>query len=280
VILMSVAMLIMPMVDGLAKHLSAHYSPLFIGWARYAVASFIVLPFAAVLRGLPLFPAERRASHVWRTAFLVTSMTLYFLSVARLPLATATSAFLIAPIAGVVLSILVLRERLTSRKALALGLGAAGSLVILQPGASTDRSVLLALGSGLVFAMYIIATRHASQASDPIRTLAFQCVMGTVLLTPQALQSWRAPEPSDAPAFLALGGVSALSHMMSIAAFRFAGASTLSPLVYLELVGATLIGYVAFGDVPSWSTIVGAGFIVAAGLVLLRARGGETPRLE
>lgn len=277
---MSVAMLIMPMVDGLAKHLSAHYSPLFIGWARYAVASFIVLPLAAVLRGFPLFPGERRASHVWRTAFLVASMTLYFLSVARLPLATATSAFLIAPIAGVVLSILVLRERLTSRKTLALALGAAGSLVILQPGASTDRSVLLALGSGLVFAMYIIATRHASQASDPIRTLAFQCVIGTVLLTPQALQSWRTPEPSDALAFLALGGISALSHMMSVAAFRFAGASTLSPLIYLELVGATLIGKVAFGDVPSRSTVVGAGFIVAAGLVLLRAKEGATPRVK
>ena len=130
--------------------------------------------------------------------------------------------------------------------------------------------MLLALGSGIVFAMYIIATRHASQASDPIRTLAFQCVMGTVLLSPQALRFWRAPEPGDALAFLGLGGISALSHMMSIAAFRFAGASTLSPLVYLELVGATIIGYLAFGDVPSWSTTVGAAFIVSAGLVLLR----------
>ncbi len=268
--LMSLAMLIMPMVDGLAKHLSARYSPLLIGWARYAVASLIVLPAAALFRGRPLFPAERRASHAWRTAFLVASMTLYFLAVARLPLATATSAFLIAPIAGVVLSVLVLRERVTPPKTLALALGTAGSLVILRPGASMDGSVLLALGSGLVFAMYIIATRHASQASDPIRTLAFQCVMGTVLLSPQALRFWRPPEPGDALAFLGLGGISALSHMMSIAAFRFAGASTLSPLVYLELVGATIIGYLAFGDVPSWSTIVGAAFIVSAGLVLLR----------
>ena len=62
VILMAVAMLVMPLVDGLAKHLSINYSPLFIGWARYAMASLIVLPFAAALNGLPLFPRERLAS--------------------------------------------------------------------------------------------------------------------------------------------------------------------------------------------------------------------------
>lgn len=267
---MAIAMLIMPLVDGLAKHLSLRYSPLFIGWARYAVASLIVLPFAAAFNGPPLFPAERRASHVWRTVFLVTAMTLYFLAIARIPLATAVSAFLIAPIGGVVLAVLILKERLTSKKITALALGATGSLVMLRPGGSTDPGILFGLGSGLAFAMYLIAMRHASQVSDPIRTLAFQCVVGTALLTPQAIQSWRTPEWADFWLFAGLGGISALSHMMSIAAFRFAHASTLSPLVYLELVGAALTGYFAFGEVPTGTTLAGAAFIVAAGLVLLR----------
>jgi hypothetical protein len=67
VVLMILAMLSIPLVDGLAKHLSASYSPLFLGWARYAVASAVVLPFAAALHGRRLFPAEQRASHVLRT---------------------------------------------------------------------------------------------------------------------------------------------------------------------------------------------------------------------
>ncbi|MBA3355279.1 MAG: hypothetical protein H0U18_04925 [Pyrinomonadaceae bacterium] len=45
VILMTVTMLTIPLVDGLAKHLSVSYSPLFLSWARYAVACLIVLPF-------------------------------------------------------------------------------------------------------------------------------------------------------------------------------------------------------------------------------------------
>src|SRR5262249_54781553 len=88
VILMTLAMLSIPLVDGLAKYLSVRYSPLFLGWMRYAVACLVILPFAAATHGPRLFPAERRPSHVFRTVFLVMAMTLYFLSIARIPLAT------------------------------------------------------------------------------------------------------------------------------------------------------------------------------------------------
>jgi len=270
---MTVAMLLIPTVDGLAKHLSARYSPLFLGWARYVVASLVVLPLAAAVHGPRIFPAERRTTHGLRTLFLVGAMTLDFLAVARLPLATAISAFLIAPIVAVVLAVLVLKEQLTPGKLLALALGTTGSLVILRPGGTTDPGIFLAFGAGLLFALYLLATRHASQASDPVRTLAFQCVVGTALMTPQALLAWRAPEAEDALLFLGLGGISAVSHLMSIAAFRLASASALSPLVYLELVGAALTGYFVFGEVPSLATMIGAGFIVGAGFVLLRAEG-------
>ena len=267
---MALAMVSIPLVDGLAKYLSASYSPLFLGWARYAVASTIVLPLSAALHGRRVFPGERLGSHILRTVFLVAAMTLYFLAIARVPLATAASAFFVGPIVAVVLSVALLGERMTSSKAIALAFGAAGSVVILRPGASTDAGILLALGAGVLFALYLIATRQASQASEPLQTLAFQCAVGTVLLTPQAVVSWRTPASGDLLWFVALGAFSAVSHLLSIAAFRFADASTLAPLVYVELIGAAFIGYFVFSEVPGTSTIVGAALIVAAGLVLLK----------
>jgi len=267
---MTFAMLTIPLVDGLAKHLSTSYSPLFLSWARYAVACLIVLPFAARIHGSHIFPEERQTSHLLRTLFLVAAMTFYFLSVARIPLATAASTYFVGPIIAVVLSVVVLKEHLTSRKALSLTLGFVGSMVILRPGGSTDPGILLALGAGVFFAFYLIVTRQAAQESDPIKTLAFQCVAGTVLLTPQAILSWSAPAWNDLLFFAGLGLFSAVSHILSIVAFRHANASTLAPLVYLELIGAVLIGYLAFGDIPSIPTIMGAGFIVVAGLLLLR----------
>lgn len=275
-LLMTLAMLSIPLVDGLAKHLSTAYSPLFIGWARYAVASLIVVPISVALHGHSVFPTERVLSHVLRTLFLVVAMTLYFLAIARIPLATAASAFFVGPIVAVVMSVVMLGERMTMGKAIALALGAAGSVVILRPGGSTDPGIVLAFASGVLFAFYLIATRHAAQASAPLPTLAFQCVVGALLLTPQAVATWRVPAATDLWLFAGLGAFSAISHILSIAAFRFSDASTLAPLVYIELIGAALIGYAAFGEVPGLSTVVGAILIVAAGLVLVNQDRGQT----
>lgn len=272
ILLMTAAMVSIPLVDGIAKYLTFAHSPLFVGWARYAVAGLIVLPIAFLRNGRQIFPTERRASHLLRTFFLVLSMTLYFLALARIPLATAISAFFIGPIVAVVLSIFILKERMTWPKVASLVLGFIGALVILRPGTEINSGILLAFGAGLCFGLYLIATRWASQSSDPIKTLAFQCVIGTLLLTPQAIATWSTPQWSEFGFFLCLGLFSAFSHMMSIAAFRFAEASLLAPLVYLELIGAALIGYYAFGEIPDAYTIIGAGFIIAAGLMLLKRR--------
>lgn len=272
ILLMTIAMLSIPLVDGLAKYLSGSYSPLFLSWARYAVATLIVLPIAFIRNGPRPFPVEQRMSHLLRTLCLVVSMSLYFLALARIPLAAAISAFFIGPIVAVVLSVFVLKERLTWTKIASLALGFIGALVILRPGSDVNPGILLAFGAGLAFALYLVVTRLTARRSDPVSTLAFQCAIGTLLLVPQAIVTWTMPQRADLGFFLALGVVSVFSHLLSIAAFRFAETSTLAPLVYLELIGATLIGYYAFGEIPDIFTIIGAGLIIAAGLVLLRGQ--------
>lgn len=269
---MTLAMLAIPFVDGIAKYLSANYSPLFISWARYAVACAIVLPFAFTRHGTKIFPSERIGAHFLRTLFLVTAMTLYFLSVARIPLATAISAYFVGPIFATVLSILILKEKLTTRKMLSLALGFIGSLIILKPGGSIDPGLLLAFGAGIFFAFYMIATRQAAQDSDPVKTLTFQCLVGAFLLTPQAIVNWATPEWSELAFFLGLGAFSVIAHILSIIAFRFSEASKLAPLVYVELIGTAAIGYIIFDEIPGLSTLIGAALIVLAGLILIQRR--------
>lgn len=256
-------------VDGLAKHLSADYSPLFIGWVRYAVATIIVLPYALARHGRHVFPSERLGAHMLRTILLVTAMSLYFVAITFIPLATAISAYFIAPIVGMVLSVLILKERMTLVKGISLLLGFAGAMVILQPGSAIDPGILLALASGLCFAFYMIVTRRAALESDPLKTLAFQCAFGALILLPQALYNWSTLAWGDLVFFAGLGIFSLIAHFMLIIAFRLAETSVLAPLVYLELVGAAVIGYLAFNEVPGSVTIAGAALIVFAGLILL-----------
>ena len=200
-------------------------------------------------------------------------MTLYFLAIARIPLATASSAYFVGPIVAVVLSVAVLKERLTGRKLLSLALGFVGSLVILQPGGTIEPGILLAFGAGLFFALYMIATRQASKDSDPGEDAGLPMRGRHLAADAAGGLSWSTPAAGDLIFFAGLGVFSAASHLLSIAAFRLADASTLAPLVYVELIGAAAIGYFAFHEVPGPATLIGAGLIVAAGLVLIKRAG-------
>jgi len=109
--------------------------------------------------------------------------------------------------------------------------------------------------------------------TSPIKTLVFQCLLGALLLLPLGLSTWSLPEWQDVPLFVAMGVLSVLAHLLSIAAFRYAEASTLSPLVYLELLSAAVIGYFFFEEIPALHVWIGVSFIVVSGLILITDRG-------
>jgi len=129
---------------------------------------------------------------------------------------------------------------------------------------------LLAFGAGVLFAFYLIATRSASQHSDPLKTLVFQCFVGALLLSPQGIVFYSPLQVDMLWLFAGLGLFSVLGHLLTIKAFKLAGASTLAPLVYVELIGTVLIGYFLFSEAPTLVTIAGSTLIVLAGLILIR----------
>jgi len=266
--LMIAAMLSIPTIDGIAKYLSSDYSPLYISWARYIIASALIVPIGFIKFGGNPFPRNNLGTHFFRTACLMAAMTFYYLALADIPMATATAAFFVSPIVATLLAVLFFGESLTNAKMVSLALGLIGVLIIARPTTTIEPGILLALAAGVTFAVYMVATRIASKHSDPIRTLTFQCVVGSLMLTPFAIYAWDLPSSDVWHWFFAMGVISIVSHFLSIAAFQYAETSTLAPLVYLEVVASVLIGYYVFGDVPGILMAVGASLIIAGGLIV------------
>ena len=82
---MAAASLAVPLVDGIAKVLTASHSPFFVAWARYAAAALIVVPLT-----LPWHRDLRSlrgdfASNVLRTLLAVGAMTCFFFAIAEIP---------------------------------------------------------------------------------------------------------------------------------------------------------------------------------------------------
>lgn len=268
IVLMATASLIVPIVDGIAKLLGESFSPLMVAWGRYAMAALIVLPIACVTSPKSLLPQTQRLAHFMRTLCLVVAMTLFFVSLQWTPLATAIAAYFSGPVIAMLLSVLVLKERINRVKIASLILATVGALIILRPLDGGSLGTGLAFLTGAFHAIYLIVTKVASSQSDSLQTLSFQCLVGTLILTPQAVMTFTLPPVNLWWLFITMGAISALAHFLTIQAFHYSEASSLAPLVYLELIGATIFGALVFGGLPDLATIAGGTLIAASGLLL------------
>jgi drug/metabolite transporter (DMT)-like permease len=138
---------------------------------------------------------------------------------------------------------------------------------------------IIALGGSLSFAVLMLITR--SLRSTPDIVLASSQFAGTFALG--ALMSpfgWVTPSIGSLGLFAAAGCISVSALLCVNRSLKLAPASVVVPYQYSMIVWAVMFGFVVFGDVPSWATIVGASIIIGAGLyIFLRERGlgrGET----
>ena len=267
-VLMAAAMFVIPLRDGIAKHMTDALPVFTIAWGTYVAAAIVVVPIAMRLHGREaLLPAGLK-SQTARTFLLVGSMTVFFISIRTVPLANAISAYFVAPFVAAALAPFVLLERLTLPIICAVVGGFIGVIIVLRPDGNFDANILWAVLAGILFAFYMLATRLAARQAPPMAALAYQALLGALVLTPFALWSGVGEISSYLGLFAAVGVLQSLSHGLSIAAFRFAPAGILAPLVYLEIVAAVLVGFVVFGDWPEAHTWLGIAVILCAGALV------------
>ncbi len=269
--LMAVAMFLIPIRDGLAKYMSDALPVFTIAWGTYCAAAVIAAPLAIRKHGRGAILPAGLPSQTTRTLLLVGAMTMFFFSIRTVPLANAIAAYFVAPFIAAALAPFVLKEAFTWTVAGAVTLGFIGVVVVLQPDGNFDFNILWAVGAGFLFALYMLTTRLAARQAPPLAALSYQSILGAIVLTPFALFAGLQGAGTFLSVFVLIGLLQSASHGLSIAAFRFAPASVLAPLVYLEIVAAVIVGLVAFGDWPAAQTWVGIAIIIAAGsLVALR----------
>jgi drug/metabolite transporter (DMT)-like permease len=265
-----VAMMLTPAVDGVAKTLSADYTPMTIAFVRYLAAGLIALTIARGLGRRIEVPRGDRAGQLVRTALIMGAMTALITALGMVPMAKAVGGFLIAPIVSGLLGILVWREPPTSTRLAGSAISCLGAAILLRPEAGLELGSVFALLGGALLGTYLAATRGASGQTDPLSTLAVQSLLGSALLAPFALSGGL---PAATPALFlgaaALGTISAICHFLTVAAYQRAEATVLAPFLYFNLVTAMAVGFVFFGETLSFASVVGLLSIALGGLITL-----------
>jgi drug/metabolite transporter (DMT)-like permease len=284
-LLMLGAAALLPLMDGVAKFLSESYPLSQVVWARYFFHLLTMLPLLVWRYGAASLWPRRPGVQLLRGALLLLATGLFFTAISRMPLATALSLFFVSPLVVTALAPLLLGERVGLPRWLAVLIGFVGVWIVMRPGTGVFQlSGLFAVAAGTVHGLYLLVTRKLSGSAPPLVTLAYTALVGAVGMTIVAPLDWTGPTPVGWSLMVLMGLLAATGHLMVIRAFDFAPASLLAPAGYFEIVMATLIGLVVFGDFPDGWTWVGVGVIVASGVFIsvreqraLERRGFELP---
>ena len=271
VALMAIAALSIPTVDAMIKVLTATYEPAFIAWARFAATLIFVVPLVWWREGRTALRPQDLPRHVLRAAFMVGAMIAFVAALAVVPITTALGGLFLSPLIVAVLAVVVLRERPTWRRIAAVVIGFAGAMAVLQPGAGLPLGGLWAVLAGALWAGYAICARLTGQGQDStLLALATQTALAVLVLFPFALWQW--PPLALATVLLigAIGLLSGICHLLMLEAYRRSEATVLAPLMYLELITATVLGLMLFGDWPNGLAWFGMILVVAAGLAVQR----------
>lgn len=276
--LMIVFALIAPGIDIFAKLATQTLPPGEVALARFFVQLILLSPVVIWRGAFRNQTLMTLASHALRGLLLGIATVCFISAVQKMPVADAISIFFVEPMILTILGGVLLGEQVGWRRYAACLVGFLGAMIVVRP--SFDELgwvALLPIGTALAFAFYLLLTRHLAPREDPYAMQGYAGLfgglfVGTALLlgngTGSAIFDPVWPDLNGWLLMLGVGVIATISHLFLVFAFRKAPASVLAPLQYLEIVAATIFGYLVFGDFPDALKWLGIAIIIGSGMFI------------
>jgi DME family drug/metabolite transporter len=260
----------------------ADASPLVIGAVRLVVAAVLLLAAAGVVAGSIRVPRGEAWRCVAAGVCMAGFQSAYFTAVTLVGVAVAALvAICCAPLIIAGLAAAFLGERLTGRVAAALGLGVAGTaLLIVGPRTTADVSprflagAALALAASLSYALYVVIAKASLARTAPLPLAGVNFAAAALVLAPvlawgdagrQIVLGW--------PWLLYLGAVTtAGAYAIYTLGLRDVSASVAGIASLMEPLTATLLGVVLFGERLGATGVTGAVLLFVALALLVDRR--------
>lgn len=265
--LILITTLIFALSDAVAKLMVARISPIEVSWIRSVVVMVITLPIVYARIGRQVFAPQHPMRQILRGAAVLGSSLLYLTGLTYLPLADASAINFIWPVLITVLSVIFLGEKVGLRRWGATVLGFIGMLIIIRPGSSAfQTAAIYPIGAAVMWAFASLMTRGMTSTDPPETTIfwsALVMLVGTTITLPYF---WTTPGWYEIGLGVFVGVGSAVAHALIVFAFERASAATLAPFAYLQLVWATMLGYLMFSTIPDRWILTGSVLIVISGI--------------
>jgi len=274
---MLLAVLIIPFSDAIGKWLSSTYSPMQITFFRFLLQAILIYFVARVLRKkIGAF----KTIYLYLAFFISSCMFLLFWGLMYLPLANNIALFFIEPLVLTVLSIVFLKEKVTRALVIVLFVGLIGTMVIIRPNWSAyGTAAILPIFAAIFYALYLMTIRVSKDIKDVLTMQFWIGIIASVftsvlflLAQPFDLEvlSFNKIDHSLWWLVFLLAVVTIVSQLLISNALYYANASLLASFQYLEIISATLLGWIIFNDIPDRLTMLGAIIVIFSGVYLIK----------
>lgn len=214
--------------------------------------------------------SRNKGAMLLRAPVILGAWICYYNAARHLGLAELTTLYYAAPIMVTVLSLLLLKERVYGTRWIAIGIGFAGVLVAVDPGARPDPvPALLVLVAAALWAWSNILVRQVMAYETTANQMLFGNAAFAAISAVTMPWLWSAPDATAWGLMIGLGLLSGVGQYLLFEGFRLAPASAIAPTEYTALIFAFLLGYAIWGDVPAPTVFVGAALILLGSIVLI-----------
>lgn len=279
--IMVAAMLFAPVMDAIAKSLATYsnVSPATVTFGRFFVQTLFLGVFVAIAWSKGAMKYVFSWVNILRGMLMGLAAMLFFTAIKYMPIADAIAVFFVEPLIVMLMSSVFLGEKVGWRRVTAAIVGFGGAIIVIRPSYELFGAVsLLPLCTAFLFSIYLILTRISGSNQEPL-VMQFYAGIGGVLLcgivlavgTPLGSVDFGLSLPTTNQAWsllLGIGLFAVASHLLIVIAFTMAPASILAPFQYVEIVSATILGYVIFNDFPASIQWLGISIIIGSGIYI------------
>ena len=262
------------LMNAVVKLVSGHLGPVEIGFFRQLFSMIPVVSMVIHQGGPSMLRTQRPFGHLFRGLIGNSAMIIFFLSVAKLPLADANALSFASPLFITALSMPLLGEAVGKHRWSAVVVGFAGVMVMTNPGGnwfSGNAGVGAGMGvlAAFMSALMTITIRQLNKTEPPVRIVFYFATIGTIFFGGLLTIFWVTPTLPELGGLMVVGLIGGLSQLLMTYAYRHAPASTLAPFGYVSILWSTALGYLIWSDLPGPRILVGAAIVITSGLYII-----------
>jgi drug/metabolite transporter (DMT)-like permease len=225
--------------------------------------------------------APSRWSLVARGVFILAAWLCYYTASKTLLYGQLVTIYYAAPIIITILSIFMLKERVTSSRWIAVILGFVGVLIACEPGQlGLSMPVLLTLAAAVMWSMSNILLRKAGVTENVLMQMFMSNSVFAIGCVGPTIGWWHEPTAIQWVELLSVGVLGGCAQYLLFKSFRMAPASAIAPMEYSSLLWAFALGYLIWQEIPGHGVVWGAVLIATSGVGTLLSERWQQRKME